>query len=371
MFLNTIGTRKTIKYFIFDKIELVLLMIMLISCKTFYNRSSNKTIVQKETVTSTRSEEVSTQLSASENITNNATYNNKLYVFSLQHLGMFANKQNIFNIKKLEKKLQKKLQIELKKSSSQIKDINILLYMGFIYLIENDFDKAYKYAQLVLRFDLDNVAAKKLMAAALLGEGKLELCELIINKLFETQKEDDDLYLLTGLLNITKNSLDDAIVNFKKAVEINRLNVGANLNLVILYLQNNDFNKITPYVENLKQVNVNAYEIKVFLAIQNALSKNYIQAESLYQELLQHIPSWYWLRYNLALTQYELNKLDLALKNIKIFLNSKNIAYEYKIDAQKLLEQIQKQKGEEPKSANTNLDKKDKSESIKRGEQPK
>ncbi|HEY0190004.1 MAG TPA: tetratricopeptide repeat protein [Kofleriaceae bacterium] len=106
-----------------------------------------------------------------------------------------------------------------------------------------DGDTALREARLALQIDAANIDAAAMIAFAYYHKHLLDTAELVLDDLFkrETAKQNANVYYVYGLVYDHTNRPDQAVVAFKKAVELDPNHASALVNLGVHQLQNTQY----------------------------------------------------------------------------------------------------------------------------------
>jgi len=151
------------------------------------------------------------------------------------------------------------------------------------------------------------------MALIFYDQGKVGLAKMVLYNGIEAQKnvrkvEDPSLYVNLGVINMDQGDFLGALASFKRARDIDRNNLGANLNLGNIALQNFDY----PFAEECYNsaliwdpANVDA---KFGLAIAYRGNGKLDESEKMYLDLLKKDPKNPKLLWNLLVLYYDFKK---------------------------------------------------------------
>ncbi len=106
-----------------------------------------------------------------------------------------------------------------------------------------DADTALREARLALQIDAANIDAAAMVAFAYYHKKLYDTAELVLDDLFkrETAKQNANVYYIYGLVYDHTNRPDQAVLSFKKAVELNPNHASALVNLGVHQLQNSQY----------------------------------------------------------------------------------------------------------------------------------
>jgi tetratricopeptide (TPR) repeat protein len=106
-----------------------------------------------------------------------------------------------------------------------------------------DADAALREARLALQIDAANVDAAAMVAFAYYHKRLYDTAELVLDDLFkrETAKQNANVYYVYGLVYDHTSRPDQAVVSYKKALELNPSHASALVNLGVHQLQNTQY----------------------------------------------------------------------------------------------------------------------------------
>jgi len=116
-----------------------------------------------------------------------------------------------------------------------------------------DAETALREARLALQIDAASVDAAAMVAFAYYHKKLYDTAELVLDDLFkrETAKQNANVYYIYGLVYDHTNRPDQAVLSFKKAVELNPNHASALVNLGVHQLQNTQYGEALHSFERL------------------------------------------------------------------------------------------------------------------------
>src|SRR5262249_24424082 len=116
-----------------------------------------------------------------------------------------------------------------------------------------DSEAALREARLALQIDAANIDAAAMVAFAYYHKKLYDTSELVLDDLFkrETAKQNANVYYVYGLVYDHTNRPDQAVMSFKKAVELNPNHASALVNLGVHQLQNSQYAEAQATFERL------------------------------------------------------------------------------------------------------------------------
>lgn len=118
-----------------------------------------------------------------------------------------------------------------------------------------DAETALREARLALQVDAANIDAAAMVAFAYYHKKLYDTAELVLDDLFkrEAAKQNANIYYVYGLVYDHTNRPDQAVLSFKKAVELNPQHASALVNLGVHQLQNSQYGEALSSFERLVQ----------------------------------------------------------------------------------------------------------------------
>jgi tetratricopeptide (TPR) repeat protein len=116
-----------------------------------------------------------------------------------------------------------------------------------------DAETALREARLALQLDAASIDAAAMVAFAYYHKKLYDTAELVLDDLFkrETAKQNANVYYIYGLVYDHTNRPDQAVLSFKKAVELNPNHASALVNLGVHQLQNSQYAEALASFERL------------------------------------------------------------------------------------------------------------------------
>jgi tetratricopeptide (TPR) repeat protein len=118
-----------------------------------------------------------------------------------------------------------------------------------------DAEGALREARLALQIDAASIDAAAMVAFAYYHKRLYDTAELVLDDLFkrETAKQNANVYYVYGLVYDHTNRPDQAVLSFKKAVELNPQHASALVNLGVHQLQNSQYAEALASFDRLVQ----------------------------------------------------------------------------------------------------------------------
>lgn len=185
--------------------------------------------------------------------------------------------------------------IEFEKILKRKQDnIQALLNIGWIYLISNKVDLSYNYFSKVLQIDNQNPNALNGLAVVCLRKKNYLDAKKYFNKSVELDSQSKNAYFAynsLGEIFLKEHSIEDAMLNFEKAISINKEKIEAHLNLAHLYHYlgiyehaDNEYNMCLKLKPEDKKITIS----KLVNLAQKEISKdNLFEAEKIFKKILK------------------------------------------------------------------------------------
>ena len=199
-------------------------------------------------------------------------------------------------------------------------NISNLLSLAQLQLIQDRFKESENTALKVLRIDLKNQEARKVLAQVAYRQNNSDLALIFISSLGGEESKDSSLLNLLGLINVQRGDNTEAMRLWKKALTINANDISVRMNLGVMFLKYKLISQASANFERVLKVAPNHQDARMHLAIIEGTKGNHAQAILVYNEILKEDKTNPIARYNLALSQKGLAQYDEALENLKLFI---------------------------------------------------
>jgi tetratricopeptide (TPR) repeat protein len=216
----------------------------------------------------------------------------------------------------------KKTKIALEESlKDHPDDIKNLTSYAQILLIEDSFAEADATCRKILRLDLKNDGARKILAQSAIRQRNPELALIFLTKLGGEQSKDSTVLNMIGFIYYQRGLSGDAMRVWKQALSVNSNDISVRMNLGVLYLKYRILNQASAQFERVVKVAPMHQDAKLHLAIIDAANGRHEQAIATYELLLKQDKDNPLVLFNLAASQKAMSLYDDALDSLKTYIN--------------------------------------------------
>lgn len=179
---------------------------------------------------------------------------------------------------------------------------------------EQSDEKIYQSATQILTQSPSDVRALNALAMYHYKRGRFDLCRYLLNKAIAASPKTGALYSNLGVVQLAQGEQREAIMSFRKALDINDRDSVAATNLGAIYTQEKDFGKAIFALEIAYEQGIRDARVVNNYAITLTAQKKYQKAEELYKALLKENSSnrEYLLNYAILLID-EMGKFQEGL----------------------------------------------------------
>lgn len=202
------------------------------------------------------------------------------------------------------------------------KDTSALLSLAQIQLAQDRFKDAEATCQKVLRLDIKNQDARKVLAQAALRQGNPDMAMIFLTALGGEQSRDSDVINMLALVSLSRNDSTDAMRLWKHALSLNANDISARMNLGVMYLKYRLVNQAATQFERILKVAPNHQDAKLHLAIIEGSRGRHEEAILTYNQILSSDKTNPLALYNLAVSQQALSQYDDALDSLKKYIKA-------------------------------------------------
>lgn len=148
-------------------------------------------------------------------------------------------------------------------------------------------DELYQYCVEVMTKDPHNPAALHGLAIYHMRKGRFLAAQLFIEKALKLQPQSSALHNNYGLIFLGMKEERKAMLEFRKAFELDENNIQAGVNLGNYYIRNLDFGKASIAMKGLSSNPVKDWRVMNSYASVLASQKKYSQAKDIYKDILR------------------------------------------------------------------------------------
>lgn len=139
----------------------------------------------------------------------------------------------------------------------------ILQYMSYIYIHNNDYDKAIEVVNTALESDPENTHLLRAKADVLYQLGEKEEYRSLMQKITSLEPNNPDLFFNLAVSSAELGETEEAIGYYNQAIELNPDNYAANLNAAILILSKDE-----DFVKEMNELGMSAADNKKYQELQ-------------------------------------------------------------------------------------------------------
>ncbi len=149
-------------------------------------------------------------------------------------------------------------------------------------------DELYQYCVEVLTKSPQNPSALHGLAIYHFRKGRYLAAQLFIEKALKIQPQSSSLHNNYGLIFLSMKEERKAMLEFRKAFELDESNIQAGVNLGNYYIRNLDFGKASIAMKGLSSNPVKDWRVMNSYAAVLASQKKYSQAKDIYKDILRN-----------------------------------------------------------------------------------
>lgn len=151
---------------------------------------------------------------------------------------------------------------------------------------QND-ERIYNAATQILTHSPDDVKALNAMAMYNYKKGRFEMAGYLLGKAIAANPKSGELQSNLGVVLLARNEQRDAIMAFRKAIELNNDDAVASANLGAIYVQNKDYTKARVVLETAYTKGLRDPRILNNYAIALTAAGKFDQAEDIYKSAIK------------------------------------------------------------------------------------
>ncbi|MCX6126682.1 MAG: tetratricopeptide repeat protein [Proteobacteria bacterium] len=209
-----------------------------------------------------------------------------------------------------------------KSTQSNPKDVSALLSLAQLQLAQDRFQEAEDSCQKVLRLDIKNQDARRVLAQVAVRQGNPDMAMIFLTALGGEQSRDSSVINMLGLVSMARNDSGDAMRLWKHALSLNANDISARMNLGVMYLKYRLLNQASTQFERILKVSPNHQDAKLHLAIIDGSRGKHEEAIITYNQILKGDRDNPLALYNLAVSQKSLGLFDDALESLKSYVKA-------------------------------------------------
>ncbi|MGE0632299.1 MAG: tetratricopeptide repeat protein [Pseudobdellovibrionaceae bacterium] len=143
----------------------------------------------------------------------------------------------------------------------------------------------------VLSQNPKDIRALNALAMNHFRKGRIQLAKMLLLRALEAHPKSSELHNNMGVIELSQKNDREALIEFKKAVELKSDNASASANLGAIYLKGKDYKRATTALEIAVDNGLKDWKTKNNYAVALAGSGKADKAEDLYKDILKEQPS--------------------------------------------------------------------------------
>jgi Flp pilus assembly protein TadD len=213
----------------------------------------------------------------------------------------------------------KALEQRLKKSK---RDIALRLSLSQLYILKGNLNLAEKHCRIAIRYDVKNTESRKVLAQIFLRKSNFDMANIILSSIGGDQSKDAQIINMLGQIALQSGDNARALALLKRSVELDPANIGARMNLSVMYIRYRQIDSAAVELERVLKIMPDHPDAKMNLAIVKATRGEMSAAEEIYEDILDKDPEHPLSLYNLASVQRRMQEYDDSIENLKSFLKT-------------------------------------------------
>lgn len=205
---------------------------------------------------------------------------------------------------------------------SNPKDVGTLLSLAQLQLAQDRFHDSEETCQKILRLDIKNQEARKVLAQAAIRQGNYDMALIFLSALEGEQSRDSSVLNMLGLVSLSRGDSGNAMRLWKQALTLNSNDISVRMNMGVLYLKYRLLSQASTQFERILKVAPNHQDAKLHLAIVNASRGQHEQSVATYKEILSKDKDNPLALYNLAVSEKALSHFEDALDALKSYIKA-------------------------------------------------
>jgi len=237
--------------------------------------------------------------------------------------------------------VQKKLEADTNKDP---RDSNAMVNLAQIYMIQGKHDEAEDLAKKVLRIDMKNLEARKVLAQASVRKGQFDLAELYLANFGGTSSKDPQIINLHALIELGRGNNTAAARLFKEALKISPNDIAVRMNLGVLYLKHRQLAQASVEFERVLKVDPENMDAKLHVGIVKSARGQTDDAIAIFKSILKKDKVNQLALFNLAVAEKKRGDLDDSMDHLKAFVKYATSKSAQTDQAFALMEEINQEK---------------------------
>lgn len=209
-----------------------------------------------------------------------------------------------------------------KATTENPKDVSLLLSLAQLQLAQDQFSAADATCQKVLRLDIKNQEARKVLAQAAIRQGNPDKAMIFLTALGGEQSRDSSVLNMLALVSMSRHDSTEAMRLWKHALTLNANDISARMNLGVMYIKYRLLGQASAQFERILKVAPNHQDAMLHLAVIEASRGKHEQSIEVYTKILKGDETNPLALYNLAVSQKAMQQYDDALDSLKYYIKA-------------------------------------------------
>lgn len=202
------------------------------------------------------------------------------------------------------------------------KDQTALISLAQLQLAQDHFRDAEETCQKVLRLDVKNQDARKVLAQAAIRQGNYDMAMIFLSAVDGEQSRDSNVLNMLALVSLSRNDSGNAMRLWKQALTLNSNDISVRMNMGVMYLKYRLLSQASAQFERILKVAPNHQDAKLHLAIVQSSRGDHEKSVEIYKEILSKDKENPLALYNLAVSQKAMTRYDDALDTLKDYIKA-------------------------------------------------
>lgn len=237
------------------------------------------------------------------------------------------------------KDLRDRLNLFVKANRS---DLGAMFTLAQVHVALGDLESAESLCRQILRKDLKNTNARKVLGQIALKRGQGDLALIYFSAIGGVNSKDSSIINMIAQIELQKGNNSAAMALYKKAIRLDPNDHAARMNLGVLYIKHRQMSLASVEFERILQTEPQHLDAQIHMAIVMISRQEFKQAKDLLENVLDIDQDNPLALYNLAVA-YQLEKdYDTAIEYLKKYVASKRGSAPDHQQAFALMNKIQK-----------------------------
>jgi predicted Zn-dependent protease len=202
------------------------------------------------------------------------------------------------------------------------RDVATLLTISQLYIMKGKLDEGEKHCRQAIRFDVKSKEARKVLAQIHIRRGQYDMASIILASLTGDADQDGQILNLLGQIDISKGDNDRAVSRLKQSIKLDPGNVGARMNLAVMYVKFRQFDAAHAELSRVLAAMPDHPDAKLNMAIVSAAKGDTKGAESMYEEIIDDFERSPLPLYNVAALYRRSGEFQKSIGSLKNLLKT-------------------------------------------------